>query len=71
MVVKQLHTVTSRRGSIHSDVSVEKQRNISMQVRGAFAVFVLLGLTWAMAGQYISTRLFLTAIVRVQTYPCV
>lgn len=50
MVVKQLHTVTSRRGSTYSEASMEKERNISMQVRGAFAVFVLLGLTWAMAG---------------------
>lgn len=57
MVVRQLHKVTRRRGSTFSEASIEKKKNVSMQVRGAFAVFVLLGLTWSMAGKHKTIKL--------------
>ena len=50
MVVKQLHNVSQRRGSTYSEANLDKRKNITMQIRGAIAVFVLLGLTWSMAG---------------------
>ena len=50
LVVKQLRRATRRRGSTYSESYHEKRNNISMQIRGALSVFVLLGLTWAMAG---------------------
>ncbi|XP_067947583.1 adhesion G-protein coupled receptor G4-like [Watersipora subatra] len=49
LVVKQLRRVARRRGSTYSESHLEKKRNMSMQLRGAVAVFILLGLTWIMA----------------------
>lgn len=52
LVVKQLKRATKRRGSTYSESHYEKRNNISMQIRGAFSVLFLLGLTWAMAGKF-------------------
>lgn len=53
LVIKQLRRATRRRGSTYSEAQYEKRNNVSMQLRGAFSVFVLLGLTWAMAGRFL------------------
>lgn len=55
LVVRQLRRVTRRRGSTYSESHSKdnKRSNMSMQIRGALAVFVLLGLTWAMAGNLV------------------
>ena len=50
LVVKQLRRAARLRGSTYSESYHQNRKNIVMQIRGAAAVFVLLGLTWSMAG---------------------
>ena len=52
MVLKQLHRVRGRRGSTCSDsVKLAARKMVFKRVKGALSLFVLLGLTWLMAGK--------------------
>jgi len=52
LVVKQIKDVSGRRSSTYSDKSVSRRNSVVEQFRGALVVFLLLGLTWTMAGEW-------------------